>query len=149
MKPRRRVASKQGERPIRTLDPDGQTPYGRADDLTIRSSHVASTSPAGPETPVRSLIPPALVDFLPLFASLIKEIHAVPSVKRAAFSIGERQIDFWVVMLKEDLADTERILDLTDSHLQGPDAPPIDLHVVPLDRVDEANLPPAVTVFDR
>jgi hypothetical protein len=110
---------------------------------------VASSSPAEPESRIRSLLPAALVDFLPLFASLIKEIHAVPSVKRVALSIGERQIDFWVVMRTEHLADTERILDLTDSHLQGPDAPPIDLHVVSLDRVDESHLPPAATVFDR
>ena len=80
---------------------------------------------------------------------LVGGLASIASVQKIrARTVGNR-INVWVLMETSNRADAERVYAVEQDCLMRPGAAPIDVRVVPLDRVDEARLPTAEVIFDR
>lgn len=78
----------------------------------------------------------------------LSDLWKMPSVTKAAWSTQEGQADLWVMMSDEHLDDQERIHLLKRTYRHRGFFP-IDVHVVNLARVAEANLPAATILFAK
>jgi hypothetical protein len=107
--------------------------------MAVRSSHPTRTQG----------ILGSMPDAIRAFARLFSAICSIGSVQKVGLSSDEAQIDLWVLMRESASADEERIYLLERDYRKTVGAFPLELHVIPLDAIDERNLPPAETVFER
>ena len=80
---------------------------------------------------------------------LLSAIWSLQSVRKLAFSASGAQLHLWVIQQQEALDDMDRasLLD-RDFRRVAPEVS-LEVHVVPLDHVDEDSLPPAEILFAR
>lgn len=78
---------------------------------------------------------------LPSFVKFFQQLVHLASVERVLISHQEGQTDLWVFVRTEVDAEVDHIWELERTYLQEADLVSLELHVVPLDRVDEGNLP--------
>jgi hypothetical protein len=88
-------------------------------------------------------------DAIRAFARLFSAISSVESVKKIVIAGDETQVDVWILLRESVIADEERIYLLERDYRRAVGAFPLELHVVPLDAVDERNIPPGETVLER
>lgn len=94
-------------------------------------------------------VPGAAPATLRAFARLLGGIVSIRSVRRVSLSADDPAIDLWVLLQGANPADEERIFLLERDYFAAGAELPLELHVVPLDKVDERNLPVAETLFER
>lgn len=80
---------------------------------------------------------------------LLGGIGAVESVQAVKLATEAGQIDVWVLLRGEAPSDESRIIALEREYRNTVGPHPFELHVVSLDEVDEAMLPPAETILER
>jgi hypothetical protein len=83
------------------------------------------------------------------FARLLGGIASIGSVRRVSLATDGGSVHLWALLRAESPDDEERIFLLEHDYFAAGGAFPLELHVVPLDKVDERNLPPAETLFER
>jgi len=96
--------------------------------------------PAGSELASESLH--AILGFLGALGS-------IGSIQKIAYSTEGLESHLWILLCEENLEAARQIYLLADEHLLSRDVVPIQVHVVPLSEVDEQNLPPLSTIFQR
>ena len=79
----------------------------------------------------------------------LSALRPVPSIQRVGYSSDDVAHHVWVFLREEILSDAQHIYALADEHLYDPDLIPLRVHVVPLSEVDQRQLPPIETIFDR
>jgi len=85
----------------------------------------------------------------PVDMRLVGALSSIGSVlKIRACTVG-RRVYVWVLMETSNRADAERVYAVEQDCMMQPGAAPIDVRVIPLDRVGEAQLPTAQVIFDR
>ena len=79
----------------------------------------------------------------------LSSIWLIGSVQKVQYTISGGQLDIWILMAHEQLEDAAKIFQLERRLLEVAGDVPLDVHVVPLDKVKEENLPPAQILFAR
>lgn len=98
---------------------------------------------------VASAVGPSAASDARVFGRLLGGIASIGSVRRVSLATDGGDIDLWVLLRQENPDDEERVFLLEHDYFAAGGALPLELHVVPLDKVDERNLPPAETLFER
>jgi hypothetical protein len=84
---------------------------------------------------------------LPSFAAFLQQVTALPSVERVIVSHDDAETNIWVLVRTEVDADVDRVWALERAHLRDAELVSLEVHVVPLDRVDLANLPAGEVIY--
>ncbi|MBI4493581.1 MAG: hypothetical protein HY690_12395 [Chloroflexi bacterium] len=79
----------------------------------------------------------------------LSAVGALESLDRVAFSTSGAHVDLWVILGADKIEDADAIYAAEEEYFATPGILDVDVHIVPLSRVDERNLPPAHTVFRR
>jgi hypothetical protein len=93
--------------------------------------------------------PKTILDFDPPMAQFLVNLGAMPSVGRVAFRACERQLEVWVMLSPWSLKDEERVYRLDHEYRRTGGRGDIDVHVMPLDRVNEGTLPAVDFIIER
>ncbi len=99
--------------------------------------------------PPRAHLALAAAETLQAFADLMGALRAIPSVRKLALSRLEPFVELWVLLGEENLDDMERAFLVERGVRQRHGVLPLNMHVVALGQVDEANLPSMDTIFER
>src|SRR5687768_5820277 len=83
------------------------------------------------------------------FARLLGGIVSIRSVRRVSLAADDPAVDLWVLLQEANPADEERVFLLERDYFAAGAELPLELHVVPLEKVDARNLPPGETLFER
>ncbi len=83
------------------------------------------------------------------FMRFLEGIASIPSVRRISYWSENDVLEIWVLLREDVHDDAERIFIMEYNFARSPAGIPLDLHVVALTDVDEANLPPMHTLIDR
>jgi hypothetical protein len=80
---------------------------------------------------------------------LFGAICSIPSVRRVGITLDGGPLDLWVFTQGETEEDEQRIYLHVRAYRAVPSAAALDLHLIPLDEVDESLLPPVDILFER
>jgi len=80
---------------------------------------------------------------------LITGVWTLSSVSKIGVSSDSRVLEVWAFMRDENAEDEARIWDFERQYRNSVGAYPFELHVIPLDQIDEETLPPVETPLDR
>ena len=107
------------------------------------TAHQPRASRAGP------VLPPEALELLGPLVRLATGLWSIPSVSRIGTSVAGGVLEVWVFMREESLDDEAQISSLERDFQNAVGRFPFDLHVIPLDQVDEANVPPVEIILER
>jgi hypothetical protein len=88
--------------------------------------------------------PPVDIGFVRLVLALLE----IGSVQRIAYSVS-RHLHLWVFLREENIADEDAVYDLERVYLARSGAVSFELHVAPLDKMNQEQLPPTETIVER
>ena len=88
-------------------------------------------------------------ELLATLSNFLSDLWAMPLVHSVRINANHTPIDLWVLLDHEDVPTMKTILRRHWLLFERSWRPSIQLHVVPLDRVQLENVPPGRTIFER